>query len=125
VAKIIIIIDDSLICLKSIGNVVRKLGYEVASFSNALDALVELKNNPDTDLVITDYMMPEMSGREFIEEIKKDGDLKHVPIILCSGITNTDEVRDLLSSKVQFILKPVNVEKLKTTIETFIDNNVV
>ena len=60
-------------------------GYNIQSCSNGKDALVIIKEfNPD--LVISDIMMPEMSGDELCSAIKTSVEMSHIPVILLMPI---------------------------------------
>ena len=69
-AKILVLDDDELIT-KTIKLLLKaQTSYDVFLFNSASDALEFLKEN-DVDLVISDFMMPEMNGIEFLNEVKK------------------------------------------------------
>ena len=72
---------------------------------------VEVFANTDYDLVVTDHKMPEMSGAEFMGEIKK---LKpEVPVIMVSGYLENDTIRALIGGGVGGVfLKPLNIFSL-------------
>ena len=60
-------------------------GYNIQSCSNGKDALVIIKEfNPD--LVISDIMMPEMSGDELCSAIKTSVEMSHIPVILLTAL---------------------------------------
>ena len=61
-----------------------KLGYEVVSRSNGVEALELFRTKPDLfDLVITDMTMPNMTGDKLAKELMKIR--PDIPIILCTG----------------------------------------
>lgn len=80
----ILIVDDSLAFLNLTGRVLRQAGYEVESFNDPLEALRRFTVTPlDYDLVITDALMPVMTGTQLskkLHAVRCD-----VPIVICTG----------------------------------------
>jgi len=69
------------------------------------------------DLILLDWNMPGMGGREFLARVKSDEDLKHIPVIV---LTTSDSERDILDSyRLQaagYVKKPVTLEEFKGVI---------
>lgn len=80
----ILVADDEFLLAMILSDVLEDEGYEVATVSNGAAALSAVyKRRPD--LVITDFMMPTMTGLEFAEAIRGDKAMAGLPIILVSG----------------------------------------
>lgn len=114
----ILFLDDepSLVKLgtKSLG----LLGYTVVGFTESLKALEAFKADPDRfDLVITDYMMPKLTGLEFAAEIRKVRPQK--PILVCSGNDSGPLSRSCLDSLniLNLLRKPVKLSDLAKEIQ--------
>ena len=91
-------------------------GYEVFPAENGLEGLRILEHR-DIDLVITDYSMPHMGGKEFILHIKKTH--PHLPVILVSGF-ELDEKQSLQPIKdvlYEYFQKPINLGLLQEAIQ--------
>lgn len=91
-------------------------GYEIFSAENGLEGLRILGQNT-IDLVITDYAMPHMDGKEFILQSK----INHpcLPVILISGF-DLDENKDLQSIKgilFDYFKKPINLKQLQSAVK--------
>ena len=86
--------------------------FEVFSAPNGKEglALVRAKN---PDLIITDYMMPVMNGRELVKQLKKDILLSHIPIIMLTG---KGEVKDIVggieAGADDYLVKPFEPDTL-------------
>jgi len=78
----VLIVDDSSIARKSIQKTLSELGF--MNFTTADDGrpAVELMNRQDFDLVITDYTMPEMNGRELVAWIRQQSRQKEIPVVM-------------------------------------------
>ncbi|MBF0288851.1 MAG: response regulator [SAR324 cluster bacterium] len=97
-----------------LAKVVEGMGYVAIKSSNGRLALEILQDNPEIDLVITDIMMPEMGGRDLIQELRQDAELENLPIMLISAIVSQQEIEDLLELGASlFIQKPINMEFLR------------
>ncbi|MDN4599620.1 response regulator transcription factor [Paenibacillus sp. F6_3S_P_1C] len=82
---------------------------------NGLEALAMMDEGP-VDLIITDIMMPQMTGLELIREIKERN--PYTKFIILSGYEEFKYVREGISLGVEnYLLKPVNMDELEATIK--------
>lgn len=82
--KRILILDDSEISLEMGRFVLEARGYEVATAAN----LAEFKRRLEhfrPDLLLTDHVMPEISGAELVQQLKRDLATEQIPVILFSS----------------------------------------
>ena len=97
------------------------LGYEVVTEDKSQEALDTFLADPDRfNLVITDMIMPEMTGIDLSREILRIR--PDMPIILCSGMSsamNPEKAREIGIRAV--IMKPILAEELLLTIEKDLD----
>jgi len=90
----IAIVDDTPLNLTLIQALVRKLtppGTEIVTFTSPLEGLQWCGNN-EPDLLIVDYMMPDINGIEFIETVRKLYPADTVPILMVTA-AHEKEVR--------------------------------
>lgn len=92
-------------------------GFEVAVFSTPLDALASIKKNQENyDVIITDLMMPEMTGIEFIQRMREDE--IDIPVILVTARNDLDlAVQTVDVGAYDFILKPIPFPNLLTSVQ--------
>jgi len=90
--------------------------YQVDAASNGSEALDLIKNNRP-DLVLTDLMMPEVSGLDLTRTIKGDASLRHIPVILLTA-RGEDEValEGYQSGADDFVSKPFHTKVLEARI---------
>ncbi|MGD9949937.1 MAG: response regulator [Desulfobulbus sp.] len=116
----ILIVDDEAYFLEVVYENLKMLGYNVQSFQRSLDALQEIKDNPNQyDLMITDQTMPEMTGVQLIQEVRKVN--TSLSIILCTGFSEivTENSASYYGID-RFLMKPVNVSEMaKAVAEIF------
>ena len=94
------ILEISRIALESVG------GFEVLVCSSG-EKLLERLSEFQPDLVIVDVLMPEMTGPEVFEEIRRRPDFDEVPVIYLTGVIQEEELEDLRKTGVaDIILKP-------------------
>jgi CheY-like chemotaxis protein len=62
-----------------------QLGYEVTICKNGKVAADFLDSDNDIEMVITDYLMPEMNGDELIEYVRSDSRYVDIPIVVITG----------------------------------------
>ncbi|HMB95349.1 MAG TPA: response regulator, partial [Tepidisphaeraceae bacterium] len=110
--KVLVVDDDPEIVELFVDVLERDGRFEVRTASTGYDAgMVTQEFNPD--LVILDYMLPDINGNVVCKTIRSKPEFEHTKIIIVSGVVNQDEINDLLKSGAdEFVKKPFNIEKL-------------
>jgi len=126
VGKKILCVDDELDMRIFISTVLRTQGYEVTLARNAVEG-IRKAHEVGPDLVVMDVMMPQAGGVTLFQEIKKDERLKHVPVILLTGVSEKAfshhlkmlnlRIDDSLPPPDAYMEKPLNPEHLVAMIE--------
>lgn len=117
----ILLIDDDLVTQVAVSNKLKAKGYEVTILDNALSAL-ELVSNKNFDLIISDVLMPGISGLDLLNLLKRFY-LNKIPLIIISSLHEKDLVSlsfDL--GACDFVPKPINFNKLYKKIEAIKNN---
>ena len=65
-----LVIDDSRAIRAIISNILREIGLESIHASNGQEGLDQLRLNPDVEVILVDWNMPEMNGIEFIRVVR-------------------------------------------------------
>lgn len=99
--------------------------YTVFTTKNGLEGWKSIKkSNPD--LVISDIMMPGLSGDKLCKQLKEDIETSHIPVILLTALGDTEHVVYGLNNFADsYISKPFNAEVLHATIRTLIRNRTI
>ncbi|MFN8391933.1 MAG: response regulator [Bdellovibrionota bacterium] len=119
--KKIIVADDDLTSRSILVNVARSEGHMTIETSSGARAWDLLSDNSDIDCLITDMMMPELSGRELIMLIRGTEHYKRLPIILVSAVVTLNEISDILERGAsRFLAKPVNTAHLREYLNALI-----
>ncbi len=116
--KILIAEDDELM-LKTLELRLKKDGHEVFICRDGRDALVKI-NESQPDLVISDIMMPYVSGLEIVAALNEQGAQKRIPIIVLSGMGQEDIVLQAFELGADdFITKPFSPNELSIRVKRF------
>lgn len=108
----ILVVDDEELVLNATVRVLHRMGYEIVSFSEPGQALLEFEEAPGAyDAVVTDFRMPGMNGLEFAERLMA---LRHnVPILLTSAFTGEIDKTRVEEIGIDRVLeKPLSAEEL-------------
>jgi len=92
-AKVLIIDDDRLL-VTMYEQKFRKDGLEVITALNGGDGLKKIKEEKPA-LVLLDIMMPQMNGLEVLGEVKKDPEIKNIPVILLTNLARDSGEEDI------------------------------
>jgi two-component system cell cycle sensor histidine kinase/response regulator CckA len=99
----------------------RRHGYTVIEAADGVEALAILRRDPGAaDLVLTDYMMPEMNGAALIRQLRSDGN--GVKVAMSSGHAEFNQPPGAAGEKeVPMIAKPWTMEELVTAVREVLD----
>lgn len=115
----ILVVDDDTTFLKSISKLLEMYDFEVTTTETPMAAL-ELINDTDFDIMLTDVKMPGMNGIELQKEAMKTK--PQMPVIAISGQSNIPIAIEMIKNGAyEFLEKPVDDEKLLTTINNAIE----
>jgi len=120
----VLIIDDEPIYSKSIALYLGSEVFDIALEYSGKAGLNYLAKHPDTDLVLLDLMMPDMYGIDVLEAIKNSATLKHIPVILQTGMVNeTEIIRGMNAGAADCLRKPFKRQKLLDTVRRLTSGN--
>jgi len=110
--KILVVDDDPEIVELFVDVLERDGRFEVKTAASGYDAGV-LTQEFMPDLIILDYMLPDVNGNVVCRTIRQNPAFEHIKIVIVSGVVNQEEINDLLKSGADdFVKKPFNIEKL-------------
>lgn len=118
--KHILVVDDDSSMLKLLKGYLAER-YDVATAISGKVAIKFLETK-ETDLVLLDYEMPTENGSEVLGKIRANERLKDLPVVFLTGVTDRNKIKEVLSMKPQgYLLKPVDMEKLSSTIKGILE----
>jgi CheY-like chemotaxis protein len=128
----LLLIEDSDEDFEAFGRIIRKLSvtnpiHRCIDGDDALDYLnhdgeyADLDKAPSPAIIVLDLNLPGTDGREVLEQIKQDEDLKIIPIIVFTTSSNPKDVEVCYRCGANgYIIKPMDVKQLKHTIQILI-----
>lgn len=119
----VLIVDDDMRNIYSLTNALEEEGVRCITAENGRAAIQILKEQPDTDIILMDVMMPEMDGYEATGEIRRIKRFEKLPIIaLTAKAMKGDREKCLEAGMSDYIAKPVDIEKLLSLMRVWLYN---
>ena len=113
----IFIIEDEPSIIQLVQHNLEKNGFLVSSSLNGNDGLKELKKF-QPDLLLLDWMLPDLSGIEICKNIRKDNNFKNLPVIMLTAKgEEEDKIKGLDSGVDDYLTKPFSFNELMARIK--------
>ena len=112
----VLLIDDNAVQAATRQTILKRAGYFVIAALNPRRALEQLQSGDfpaDVGLVITDHAMPEMTGAQFVRQLRETHPA--LPVLVISGLDEAEQQYEGMN--VQFRLKPVMPENLLASVQ--------
>jgi CheY-like chemotaxis protein len=109
----ILLVEDNAVSARIIEATLQRENHEIFRAKDGREALSVLEQTHDIHLVISDIMMPEMSGLELLAEIKASCEWGDLPVIFCTSHADVQSVLNAYRLGCQhYLVKPVNPSDL-------------
>ena len=114
-AEKILVVDDEQDIVKVLSKILEISGYEVISATNGTDAIALVKNeNPE--LVLLDYMMPDLTGLDVLREIKKYSD--EIYVVMVTGRGSEEVAAAVMKAGASdYVIKPFVKDQIVTVVK--------
>jgi two-component system sensor histidine kinase ChiS len=117
----ILVVDDDPVNLKILTGVLSFKDYEMVTVTSGVDALMKLDTD-QWDLVITDVMMPHMSGYELTQKIRERFTIAELPILLLTARSQPEDIyTGFMTGANDYVMKPMNAMELKGRVRSLTD----
>ena len=114
----VLVVDDTADNLRLLTGVLEQMGHEVRPVMSGAQALLAARHSPP-DLVLLDVTMPEMSGYEVCARLKADPQLKDIPVVFLTALSDiADKVKAFEVGGVDYITKPFHLEEVQARVRT-------
>jgi two-component system phosphate regulon response regulator PhoB len=114
----ILVVDDDMALQKLVTVLLQHAGMEVISSENAATAAQVLKAPPLPDLMILDLMLPDVSGLEFLRQVRAKDFFDNLPILILSALADPDQIRNGLQLGAdRYLTKPYLANNLVSTVQ--------
>jgi two-component system chemotaxis response regulator CheY len=109
-----LIADDSKTVRALLSEMLEESGFDVSEAADGLEALTYLRAHPDTDLLLTDWNMPNLTGFELLTEVRADALLSGIRVVMVTMESDYASVRNAFRAGVDdFLLKPCTKESVR------------
>jgi CheY-like chemotaxis protein len=122
-AKTVLVVDDDPDAREFLTTVLQDNGFATTTANDGTEAIAAIEQSPP-DLVALDITMPEKSGVAVYRKLKEDDQLKAIPVIVVTGIS--DDFKQFISSRRQvpppegYISKPVDHEQFMKMVKSLL-----
>ncbi len=111
--KKILLADDDMRNVFALGGSLESKGMTVILAQDGEEAITQLQENPDVDLILMDVMMPNIDGYEAMRRIRAERRFKKLPIIaLTAKAMKNDRAKCIEAGASDYLSKPLDVDKL-------------
>ena len=112
--KTILVVDDEA-SLRELVRVVLGADYRFVEAEDGEQAL-ELARSDRPDLIVLDVMLPRLNGLEVLAELRRDGELKGIPVVIVTAWSHAQQLAES-SGADHFVSKPFDPDDLKLPVE--------
>lgn len=112
----ILVVDDSGVFLRTIKSLL-ELRYDII-LAKSGEKGISIATSESPDLILLDYEMPGLNGRETLEQLRNIDKTKNIPVIFLTGVKEKEHILEVLKLQPQgYLLKPVDSNELENKIE--------
>ncbi|MFT5788626.1 MAG: sigma-B regulation protein RsbU (phosphoserine phosphatase) [Shewanella sp.] len=109
----ILLVEDNKVMLMMMSQMLTSRGYQVVTAKHGLDALTQLDSHPNIQLVLSDWMMPELNGIELCYRLKSPQYCRYIFFVLLSGRDDKDSIVEGINAGANdFVAKDTNINEL-------------
>lgn len=116
--KRVLVVDDDPELLQLVRVLLSRINAEAITTDNANTAATLLRGGPPPDLLILDLMLPEVSGIEFLRQLRADPVYNKLPVLVLSALVDPDRIRAALDAGAdRYLTKPYIANNLVTVVQ--------
>jgi sigma-B regulation protein RsbU (phosphoserine phosphatase) len=110
----ILLVEDSSTMRRMLAMMLKEEGFEVKTANDGVEGLQKAREDPRPELILTDYEMPELDGAELCKEIKKDKELRSIPVLMLTTLGETEnKIAGLEAGADDYIQKPKSPDEVQ------------
>jgi CheY-like chemotaxis protein len=117
----VLLVEDDRSLRRYLEVTLQRSGYRVISAADGIEAL-RLAHTSEVDIVVTDAVMPQLTGQQLAAVLRSNPKFAHLPIVLLTGQDN--KLENGMNAPIDaFLYKPLKAEELKTCLAKLLDKN--
>ena len=115
---LILVVDDDPALQKLVGTLLDRANMDSVAAMTAAEAAQVLKKRPLPQVVVLDMMLPDVSGLEFLRQMRSKEVFNDLPVVILSALADPDKIREGLSAGAdRYLTKPYLANNLISTIQ--------
>ncbi|MCD4830794.1 MAG: response regulator [Anaerohalosphaeraceae bacterium] len=119
----ILAIDDDITIRTLIESTLSRKGFKVYTADNGVDGL-EVAKNEDIDVILLDWMMPDMDGMQVLAELKRNSNTMFIPVFMLTSKEDSKDLELAISKgAVDYIIKPFNLYEVPSMVTSYLEKN--
>jgi two-component system chemotaxis response regulator CheY len=108
-----LVVDDSRTARIIIRQILHEIGMDVLEAADGKEALAQIAQNPDVELLLVDWNMPVMNGFDFVKEVRADRACDSMRILMVTSEAQSEQVnRALAAGANEYLMKPFTKDVL-------------
>ncbi len=109
----VLIVEDDPVDQKLLTGILKKNNFMPITTGSIFDAVQSVNKFPDIELAILDIMLPDGTGKEFLDFLRKENKLAQIPVIVCSSSVEEEKVCECVEKGISdYVVKPIDTEML-------------
>jgi sigma-B regulation protein RsbU (phosphoserine phosphatase) len=113
-ARRLLLVEDSSTMRRMLSTLLMEAGYEVRTAHDGVDGLAKAREEPQPDLILTDFEMPELDGAGLCRSIKADKELRSIPVLMLTTMgAARSKIAGLDAGADDYIQKPKSPEEIE------------
>ncbi len=114
----VLVVDDDPGLHKLVVILLQRAGMEPISAMNATEAAQKLRERPLPDVIVLDLMLPDVSGIDFLKQMREKKVFENLPVVILSALADPDQIREGLQSGAdRYLTKPYLANNLVSTLQ--------
>ena len=103
----LLLVEDSSTMRRMLSSMLAEAGYAVETANDGLQGLAKARMDPRPELILSDYEMPELDGAGFCQAVKRDLELRSIPVLMLTTLGESrDKIAGLKAGADDYIEKP-------------------
>lgn len=114
----ILVVDDDKEIVELLSIYILNEGYDVIKAYDGKEALTKIRTTPDINLMILDFMMPQLDGMQVVKELRKES---QIPIIMLTAkSSDLDKIQGLVAGADDYVTKPFNPLEIMARVKSLL-----
>jgi phosphoserine phosphatase RsbU/P len=110
----LLLVEDSSTMRRMLSSMLADAGYAVETANDGLQGLAKARMDPRPELILSDYEMPELDGAGFCQAVKRDAELRSIPVLMLTTLGESrDKIAGLKSGADDYIEKPKGADEFR------------